>query len=50
MADIKSITISIEVANSIVSYLGQRPFIEVHNLIAEIQRAAAVSELSLIHI
>jgi len=39
----KEITLPIELANAILQYLGQRPYQEVAQLIAEMQKAAQES-------
>lgn len=36
----ESVTLPIQLANAILNYLGQRPYIEVAGMIAELQRAA----------
>jgi hypothetical protein len=37
----KEITLTIDLVNAIISYLGTRPYGEVYQLIAEVQRQAA---------
>ena len=40
----KEITLPIELANAILQYLGQRPYLEVAQLIAEMQKAAQAQQ------
>jgi hypothetical protein len=37
----KEITLTLDLVNALMNYIGTRPYAEVHQLIAEVQRQAA---------
>jgi hypothetical protein len=37
----KQITLTLDLVNALMNYIGTRPYAEVHQLIAEVQRQAA---------